>query len=310
MMRSMPIRNSLTLRQIEVLCAVADTGSVSRAAARLHVTQPAVSYQLRQVQGLFDTVLFERRNGRMQATRVCQRLLRSYSSALEEIDRAHREVQDLIARHRPTLRVSTVCATTYHWLPEILESFRAAFPRVEVVVDSSPHRSPVEAVEHGDLDVALTTQPLRGRRLRATRLFRDEIVAVVGPDHELARRGSVAPGDFEDRTVLTFDHRRADAFAAFLDPAGVRPARTLDVGATEALVTMVRAGLGIGLAAGWVVQPEIAAGHLVPLRLGRKGLVRTWFAVTARSADRPPFVDAFVRSLSDYARRREEAPAA
>jgi len=302
----MQIRRPLTLRQMEVLCALAETGSVSRTAARLRVSQPAVSYQLRQTESLFDAALFERRDGRMQPSAVCERLLEAYRGALESIDRAHHDVESLLAERGRTLRISTVCATTYHWLPDVLDSFRRAHPGVEIVIHSDPDRAPVEAVERGDLDVALTTQRPRRRGLTVTRLFRDEIVALVSAGHPLARRRSLSPRDLEEQTTLTFDHRRSDAVNTFLAPAGVRPRRSLDVGATEALVTMVRAGLGVGFAARWVVQPDILAGNVVPLRLGSSGLVRTWFAVTAkRKRHQPAFIHGFVQSLLGYAEQRE-----
>ncbi|MCZ6759823.1 MAG: LysR family transcriptional regulator [Gemmatimonadetes bacterium] len=288
---------SLTISQLEVVRAIYQTESVTAAAELLKLTQPAVSYRLKQAETKLGGLLFDRQSGRMRATPAGSRVVHAARSVAEELELLVRDVSEILAGRDGALRLSTVCSTAYHWLPPVLDRFRKAYPGVEVEVDSSSNRVPIEAVERGELDVALTTDPPNRKGLIATHLFDDEIVAVVAPDDPLVHRRHLNANDFADLTVLVFDRHRSDLFKYVLNPRGVRPKRVLDVEATEALVAMVRSGMGVGVLASWVVQPHLDTGELVGIRVTRSGIKRKWTAVTSTGPGTPPYVRAFVAEL-------------
>ena len=111
---------NLEIRHLKLIAAIADTGSMTRAGNRLHLTQSALSHQLRDAEETLGTRLFVRQRGKMTLTAPGERLLRSARAVIEELDRAEKEIRDTngsVNAERGLIRLSTECYTVYHWLP-------------------------------------------------------------------------------------------------------------------------------------------------------------------------------------------------
>lgn len=290
---------NLTLTALRAVAAVAEAGSVTKAAEISNVTQPALSYQVRQVETALGTPVFERTREGMIATPAGERLVRAALAVDRELDRAEQDVQRLLAGSEGVLRISSECFTAYHWLPLVLERFRRDHPDVFVQIDVHSSRRPLEALRHGDLDLVLSTVPPAGAGFSVRPLFDDEIVAVMPPDHSLAARRYLRARDFADQSVFVFSEEASDLFNLVLRPAGVRPRYVADVRVTEAIVEMVRSGLGISVLASWVVQPELASGDLVAVRVTRNGIRRSWSGITLAEDSIPAYVPGFLSALVD-----------
>jgi LysR family transcriptional regulator for metE and metH len=149
------------------------------------------------------------------------------------------------------------------------------------------------------LDLAIVIDDVHDPRLRVDPLFKDEQVVIVSPSHRLASRSWVDPKDLAQEHLMLYTTDPDDSFALknILAPAGVTPARVSSVRLTEAIVEMVRAGLGIGLLARWSVEPSIRAGRIRALRITRKGVQRQWSAIDLAARPRPPYLTAFLDLL-------------
>src|SRR5215472_13626923 len=119
---------NLEIRHLKLVEAVAETGSVTRAGHRLHLTQSALSHQLRDAEEQLGVALFERKNGRMSLTSAGGRLLETARTVLAELERAESEIQRSSGPARGLLRISTQCHTVYHWFPPRLLIFQKKFP--------------------------------------------------------------------------------------------------------------------------------------------------------------------------------------
>jgi LysR family transcriptional regulator for metE and metH len=200
------------------------------------------------------------------------------------------------------VRLSTGCYTAYGWLPPVLARWQAQFPRVELRINLEATRQPVPALLAGALDLALTTDAPRHRRLSRTALFTDELLLLVPAGHPLAGRGHATAADLAREHLLVYDAPREqlDVFTRVLWPAGVEPRRVSRVPLTEALVELVRGGTGVTPLASWVL-PARRAG-LATVRLTPKGVMRHWSAVTmggrAPSAPLTRFVEILRESVS------------
>lgn len=280
---------------LSVVAAVARTGSVTRAAESLHLTQPAVSYHIKKIEERFGTPMFRRGAGGMTPTAAGERLIAGAERVLAEMDRVVEDVRSAIRDTPETLRLSSACFTNYHWLPGVIAELGDDV-RVELDVDQS--RRPFEQVDRGDLDLALTTDPPRRGPFRLVELFDDEIVAVTSPESPLAAKAWLEPEDFADQTVFVFDRTRSDLFTRVLNPAGVTPRRVRDVPATEAILDLVEAGRGVSPMASWVARPRLLEGTLHAARIGREGLGRTWCAVLSDRRRTPDLVERFLEVLA------------
>src|SRR5947209_7014564 len=122
----------LEVRHLRLVAAVADVGSLTRAADRLHLTQSALSHQLRDIESRLGAALFLRVGKRLVLTPAGERLLASARDVLGRLDRAETEIRQMGQESAGLLRLTTQCYTCYHWLPALLTRYRRRFPRVEV----------------------------------------------------------------------------------------------------------------------------------------------------------------------------------
>jgi LysR family transcriptional regulator for metE and metH len=303
---------NLEVRHLKLVATVADEGSVTRAANRLHLTQSALSHQLRDVEEKLGVALFQRTARRMLLTPAGERLLESARRILEELQKAEEALRNDGNHREGLLRITTECYTCYHWLPSLLHAFQQKSPRVEVRIVAEATRRPVEALLEGELDLAIVSDPVKNRKVVLEPLFQDELFLVTAPDHRLSRCAYVKAEDLADEHLILYtdDKRDLTIYQQVLIPAGVSPRQLSSVQLTEAIVEMVKAGLGVSAIAGWAVAPYVKSKQVRALRLTRNGVHRHWRAATLRSAQRPRYIDDFIKLASRMAPqqlRREAA---
>jgi LysR family transcriptional regulator, regulator for metE and metH len=293
----------LEIRHLKLVAAIAETGSVTLAGNRLHLTQSALSHQLRDAEEQLGVPLFERRNRRMALTAAGERLLQSARAVLEELGRAEKEIQESNGdgAAKGVLRLSTECCTVYHWLPPRLKLFQRKFPAVDFQLVIEATDSPFEALLEGKLDLAIVCDPIRNRKIRYTPLFEDEVVIIVPPEHRLAGKKFAAPIDFAAENLIIYPPKDdSTVLNRFLTPAGITPRKIQEVMLTDVIIEMVRGGLGVAALAKWAVSPQLDSGALVGLPLTEQGFRRTWSAAQLRDTRTPAYVEEFIRVLAEH----------
>ena len=272
----------LEVRHLEMVAAIADARSVAGAAARLHLSQPALSHALRTLETRVGVRLFERAR-QMTLTSAGAELCAAAGRILPAI----REVEERLHQHASgttsVVRVATECYTCYHWLPSVLNRLHVVNPRASVRIVGQATPRALDALLNGELDLAVLHFKPSNPRLSVEKLFTDEQLLITRPGHALAGRRFVVPEDFRDQHLLAHREPEQTVFwKTFLEPAGVTPSETTSLHATEAVVESVKAGLGIAVIARWAVANSIAAGEVAAVRVGRHGLRRSWYAATLK----------------------------
>ena len=289
----------LEIRHLRLLAAVADSGSVTEAGKCLHLTQSALSHQLRDAEEKLGTALFLRLGKKMVLTPAGDKLLVSARRIVQELGDAEAQIEGLDGGARGVIRLCTECYTCYHWLPPLLKKFHDKFANVEVNIDAACFAIP--ALLEGKLDVAISSAPPRNKSLRLTPLFEDEVVLVMAPGHRLASSSHVNPRDLAGETVLIYPPREESTLLQkVMRPAGVEPRRIIEVPLTEAIVEMAAAGTGIGFLARWAVGPQVESGRIVVRPLSTRGFRRQWHAVTLRNQPVPLYLAEFLKLLASY----------
>lgn len=286
----------LDSRHLRLVAEVARAESVTRAADRLNVTQSAISHQLRDIEERLGTPLFLRSGRRMLLTAAGRHLVEAAERVLEEIARAESAVGRLARNEAGEFRVCTQCHTGYHWLPPVLRTFRTRYPAVDVEIEVQHTARPVEALLQGSLDLALVTEPVRDKRLRVRRLADDEHVAIVSRSHPWTKQAFITPAELASEDLLLYSASPAESFTVrrILAPAGVRPARIRFVQLTEAIVEMVKGGLGVSVLPAWAVRAALKRGDIRAVRITRAGIQREWSAVTLKDGIEPVYVADFI----------------
>lgn len=290
---------TLDLKDLRLIDTVAQHGTLTRAAPALFLTQSALSRQLADLERRLGTPLFVRQRKRMVLSPAGERLCEHARSILKEVQRAEDEVRQVGKQRAAVLRLSTECYTCYHWLPPVLMEYRRHHSDVEIRIVPDATRRPLPALARGQLDVVVASSDASSRRFSAIDLFSDEMVAIIPPDHAWAGREQLSPSDFATEHLFTYTVSPSELtfFREFLMPAGVAPQQYTQVELTEAMIELVKAGLGVAVLARWAVAPYVKAGQLKTVRLGKHGLHRQWKAVTLRSRRQPEHLTAFVDVL-------------
>jgi len=293
----------LEVRHLALIDAIAGTGSVTRAAERLHLTQSALSHQLRDIESKLELQFFRRLGRRMVLTPAGERVLQAARRVLDDLARTEDDLRAMNAVGAGVLRLCTQCNTGYHWLPPLLKRFHLAHPHVDVQIQVDATSRPVAALLAGEIDLAIVTDEIRDARIVTHPLFRDELVAVVHPSHPWASRRSIRPEAFRDEHLIMYsaDREHSFTFTRILNPAGVEPARVSQVPLTEAIVELAAAGMGVGVLARWTVASALAGNRVQAVRITPRGVFRTWSAARLKAQPEPAWMKAFVALLSDRA---------
>lgn len=292
----------LEVRHLKLVSAVADVGSLTRAGDRLHLTQSALSHQLRDIESRLGAALFLRVGKRLVLTPAGERLLVSARDVLERLERTERDIREMGRDRAGLLRLTTECYTCYHWLPALLTRYRRRFPRVEVRIDVEATRRPIEMLLAGRIDLALMSTPVRDRRIVVSPVFEDELVVIAAPSHPFARRAHVRPADMHGETLLVYPPREeSSVLNEVLLPAGAVPGRVEEVMLTEAITELVKAGLGVSVIARWAVRPLVASGALVARRFTARGIHRRWSAAMPKDLAKTDYIREFIDLLAKNA---------
>lgn len=298
----------LEIRHLRLLAAVAEEGSVTAAAKSLHVTQSALSHQLRDAEERLNTRLFLRSGKRMLLTPAGDYLLTAARRLLQDLSRAEDHLHDMQEGNEGVIRLSTECNTSYHWLPVLWANFQRKFPNVKVVIDVDSTRDPITALVNGKLDVALVTCPPGNRNLVFTPVGESEVVIALPLEHRLAALPYIAPQDLEDETLLVFPPRENSTLLnEYLKPAGICPKEVISVPLTEVMIEMVASGMGVAWLSRFAVAPQLAAGKVVARSFTKDGLRKTWYAATLKEQLHSPHLCEFVGMLGEATAGLEQA---
>ncbi|HTW52047.1 MAG TPA: LysR family transcriptional regulator [Stellaceae bacterium] len=245
----------LNLDQLEAFAAVAELGSFSAAAARLNLTQPAISFQIRQLERRLGARLVERVGRRAQPTAAGRELLphigRIETSVASAVEAMADHAQGVAGR----VRIGTGATACIYLLPPVLSDLRRRFPLLELVVRTGNSLDMLRALEDNALDVALVTLPAPGRMFDVEKLIDDEIVAVFPPDP--APPGKLSPAALAELPVMLSEPGSTSrrVIDDWFRLAGVALKPVMELGSMEAIKQLVAAGLGCGL------MPRLAMGE-------------------------------------------------
>jgi LysR family transcriptional regulator for metE and metH len=297
----------LETRDLRLVLALSQTASATRAARLLHVSQSAVSHQLRSLEQRLGTLLFERRARALGITKAGERIVQLAREVLPPLLQVELELKRGLAAPRLTLRVATECYTAYYWLPSAIAALAASHPEVDLTLASEVTADIGAALQDDRIDLGLCVGPAARRRgFELEPLFCDELVLVVARAHRLAARAYVQGRDLACETLILNEvpkeQRERVQRAIFRGAEGF--ARVNRVPITEAILELVRAGQGVSILPEFTLRRHLAQGELATVRLTRKGLPRTWTGVFQRSS---PLASP-IRTLLDTL--RAEAPPA
>lgn len=290
--------NMIEVRHLQLIQAISECGNMTRAATHLHLTQPSLSHQLKDIEMKLDTKLFLRVNKNLILTAAGERLLREANEILPRLASVAHDLQKEDESPRQ-LRISTKCYTCYHWLPELMKTFQKQFSGIEIDIITEAMTDPVDYLLKDKIDLAITSLKEKRNGIHYDKLFDDEQVLLVPRDHPLAKKEYVRLKDFENENLIIYKGTSsADSLDLQLAKAGITLKQTIKMQLTEARVELVKAGMGITAMSRWLVKPFIGDGSTVrEIRIGKNGFHRTWYIATLTQKRNEAYITSFVQFL-------------
>ena len=287
---------ALELRHLETLLALAECGSLSKAAERLCLTQSALSHQLKALESHFGAAVVEKSIRPLRFTAIGERLLSLARSVLPLVGEAGRDIARLAEGRAGPLRVAVQCHNCFDWLMPAMDSYRSLWPEVELDIISGFVVDPLPLLERGEAELAVIhDQQPPHPHVEFSPLFRYESVALMSPRHRLAVKSWIDAADFADETLITYPvpDEMLDLMKHCLIPAGINPKRrTAEL--TVAILQLVASGRGIAALPSWTVGNYIERGYVVSRPIGQQGLRCELYAATTHAGAEAAYIREFI----------------
>ncbi|MEQ8368105.1 MAG: LysR substrate-binding domain-containing protein [Roseicyclus sp.] len=282
----------LEFRHLRTIKAIHDEGGLARAADRLHITQSALSHQIKGLEDQAGLELFVRRSKPMRLSAAGMKLLRLAEDVLPRIAALQDEFDGLRAGKSGRLHIAIECHACFDWLLPVLEAFRQAWPDVDVDIRPGLQFEALPALMREDVDLVISSDPEKLAGIDFTPLFDYEPVFVCAADHPLAQKPFVEAGDFEDQALITYpvERSRLDVFSQLLFPAGVEPKSIRQVELSAVILLLVASGRGVAVLPDWVVRDTGNHPSLVTRPLTATGITRRLYGATRVEETGKPFM--------------------
>ena len=256
----------MEIRQLRAFVAIAESGTFTAGALRVHVTQAAISMQIRQLESEIGARVFVRAPRHVILTEAGEHLLRRARHILREHDAALDEIAELAGAERGRLRIGSASAMVLtDQLPAILRDVRAQHPAADISVTSGTSEALVEQIVAGELDIAFVSLPVDVRGIKTERLSEDQLVAIASPRHRLAKQKTISAYTLAGEKLILGERggntrRLIDQFFA---QAGVTLRVAMELSRQQAIRRMVEEDMGVGIVPLQSAQDEVEKGKLV-----------------------------------------------
>jgi DNA-binding transcriptional LysR family regulator len=296
------------LHQLQCFMLVVEEGGLKRATAQLHITQPALSYQIKQLEEELGVQLFHRRPGGNTPTEAGRVLLQHAHQIINAVHEAQQAVRELSDGVTGEIRIGTINSVGTYFLPQILWELRSNHPKVTPRLLYRNSIELVEALLANKIDVALVADPPHDKRLRYDCVVEEEISLVSGVSHPFFGRASIEPAELQGAQFVALSpHTLTGGLVhRYLERLGIAVEPVVSTDSIETVKRMVEAGMGVAFLPDMVTSEDLGSDGQPP-RLSRTAveppLSRRIVLATWRDTNHSRAVDAFVREVRKLGRR-------
>jgi LysR family transcriptional regulator for metE and metH len=282
----------IEFRHLRTIKAIHEEGGLARAADRLHITQSALSHQIKGLEDQAGVELFVRRSRPMRLSPAGLRLLRLAEDILPRLAALEEEFEGLRSGKTGRLHIAIECHACFDWLLPVLEAFRNSWPEVDVDIRPGLQFEALPALLREEVDLVVSSDPEDLPGVDFTPLFDYEPVFVCAGDHPLAQKPWIEAGDFADQHLITYPVERArlDVFSQLLFPAGVEPRSIRQVELSAVMLLLVASGRGVAVLPDWVVRDPRTPASIVTRPLTEAGITRRLYGATRADDTGKPFM--------------------
>jgi LysR family transcriptional regulator for metE and metH len=292
---------NIALHHFRLVDTISKEGTLTKAAATLHLTQSALSHQLKELEKELDIEVFHREGKKLHLSEIGYRFLRSSEKIIAEIRGMEEDINNYKNGKTGKLNISMQCYTAYHWLPGVIKDFKSQWPDININIVSDATRRPLDYLMRGDLDLGIVRTQMVNTKINYEPIFEDRLNAILPMDHPLAQKEVINICDFQDQDLILalYDPTYQDTplIETLIHEQHIKPKTLNRIHYTDATIEMVNAGLGISVMADWIVKPYLKNRNVVAKPLHHSVAKRTWYAATCKDT---PVIQNFLSCLKMY----------
>ncbi len=300
----------MDLRQLEIIRAIAETGSFTAAGHKLHVSQSAISRQILLLEDELKTPVFLRIGRRIRITPAGDSLLQLSHRIFQDLNDTVAAISDSQETLRGTVRIlggMTVCLYVF---PSLLTEITRQHPGVEIKIISDSTDRCLQHLRAGTGDLALLTLPIKDADMATVPVLQEELLLVTAAKHPLSRKRKVSAQDLADQPFVLFEagsntRRVVDEYFAAEE---IEPRIVMETENVEILKALVRSGLGITIVSYQSVARDVASNHLHCARIEGRSLIRETGWVYPKMSRTPRAVEEVMRAFEKVRPRLRLAP--
>lgn len=287
----------IEFRHLRTIKAIHDAGGLAKAAEILHITQSALSHQVKGLEDQAGVELFARRSKPLRLSAAGLKLLRLAERILPEIDATEAEFAAIRQGRAGRLHIAIECHACFEWLFPVLEAFRRVWPDIDIDIRPGLAFTALQALAREDVDLVISSDPERIEGITFNPLFDYSPTFIAPASSPLAAKPFVEARDFADQTLLTYpiDRARSDVFSLLLTPAKVEPKAHRQVELTTVILMLVASGRGVAVLPDWVLREVKYQPDYVTKRVTEAGLTKRLYAATREEDVTAPYMAHFLR---------------
>ena len=302
----------MDLRQLEILQAIAETGSFTACGRKLHVSQSAISRQILLLEEELGEPLFLRVGRQVRMTPAAESLVQLGQRVFQDVRETVGTITDRTRELRGTLRLSGGMTVCLYVFPPLLKHLRRVHPHLDVRLTVATAGRSVQEIRAGRVDAGLLTLPVEESDLVTVPVLREELLLVTTPTHPLAKRRRVTPNDLDGQPFVLFELGSATrkVIDTFFATENIEPTIVMDTENVEIIKAMVKSGLGVGIVPYQAIAREVKAGQFYTSRIEGHELVRETGWVYPRANRVPRMIHELLASFEAIRGRLRLAPPA
>ena len=284
----------VTLRQLHVFQAVAQHLSFTRAADELHLSQPAVSMQVRQLEDSVGLPLFEKTGKQISLTEAGHELYHYSQNIRRELEEAEEVMESMKGLNRGHLKIA-VASTINYYAPRLLAAFSKKYPGINLSLLVTNREALVQALKENEEDLVLMGQPPEEMELEWEPFMENPLVVIAAPDHPLAGKKNISMETLAKETFVMREQGSGTRIAIekLFDKSGLTIRPGMEMTRNEAIKQAVRAGMGVSIVSTHTIELELETGRLAILDVKDFPLIRHWHLVYRKGKRLSPAARAF-----------------
>ncbi|MFB6259483.1 MAG: selenium metabolism-associated LysR family transcriptional regulator [Thiohalorhabdaceae bacterium] len=294
-------------RRLHVFHTVAQLSSFTKAANRLHMTQPAVTFQVKQLEEQFNTRLFDRNHNRITLTEAGQTVFEFADKILNLYEEMENSVGELTGEMRGVLLVGASTTIGEYLLPRVLGAYRSAYPAMKVRMNVANTREIVQQVENNTIDIGIVEGAVNNSNLAIRECQPDQLVAIFPRGHQLAAKERVTPAELLDYQFVLREEGSGtrEVLADYIREGGADPNKldiVMELGSGESVKGAVESGMGISVVSQATVRKEAQLGTL-EVRPLDPALERAFSFVHQKQKFRSQAVERFYQFIQEQCKK-------